>query len=226
VIRLHSPSLFVSEMEVVPLIFRNRVTPAVTSNLPVCSVDAVKPRRLSPISRPRVPVGARSTDHCQEDALSSPLPENVPPSARPAPQRQRLFVAEITCLLCGRQVGTARAERWPPAGSVLFRSVDSSIEGQVATISRLRCPVCGGNTTVDELTEHTVRVESPTEWQDESKRRGRPPKWLVELRKANEPDSAEESDVPPDPDTTCLIAAHWQRAGERTSSRVSSSSST
>ena len=30
------------------------------------------------------------------------------------PIRQRLFLAEIICLMCGREAGTAAAEHWPP----------------------------------------------------------------------------------------------------------------
>src|SRR5256885_6943323 len=42
--------------------------------------------------------------------------------------------------------------------------------------------------SVDELTVRTVRLEAPIDWQADSPRRGRPPKWLVRLRKAGGPD--------------------------------------
>src|SRR5437879_3099111 len=46
----------------------------------------------------------------------------VPP---PAAVRRRLFVAEIVCLLCGRETGTAAAEHWPPNGPILFQPPDA-----------------------------------------------------------------------------------------------------
>src|SRR6202030_4609971 len=81
----------------------------------------------------------------RRNALPLSLPEDVHSSPTPAPARQRLFVAEIACLLCGRPVGTAMAESWPPCGPVVFRPADSTTERQLPAVSRLRCPMCGGN---------------------------------------------------------------------------------
>jgi hypothetical protein len=125
-----------------------------------------------------------------EDALLSSQPVNVPSSPAPVPPCQRMFVAEIACLLCARPVGTARANRWPPTGLVLFQPASSSTASPLATIWRLRCPVCGGNTAVNELTVRTVRLEAPIDWQADRPRLGRPPKWLVRLRQAGGPDAA------------------------------------
>jgi len=122
--------------------------------------------------------------------LPSPQPVNDSSSPAPKPERQRQFVAEITCLPCGRPVGTARADRWPPTGPVLFQPAGSSTARRVPTIWRLRCPACGGNTAVDEITVRTVRIEGPTDWKADSPRRGRPPKWLAVLRQAGGPDAA------------------------------------
>ena len=121
------------------------------------------------------------------------LPEDVHSSPTPAPARQRLFVAEIACLLCGRPVGTAMAESWPPCGPVAFRPADSTTERQLPTVSHLRCPLCGGNAIVDELDVRTLRLEATIDWRAERPRRGRPPKWLAQQRQADESDTAGES---------------------------------
>jgi hypothetical protein len=134
----------------------------------------------------------------QESDLSSTQPVNEFPHSASAPQRQTLYVAEIACLLCARPVGTATSASWPPSGPVLFRSADSLVDCQVPAIWRMRCPVCGGNTAVDELATRTVRTEGPTDWQADPPRRGRPPKWLVQLREAGEPGTFQQSGSPPD----------------------------
>jgi hypothetical protein len=54
----------------------------------------------------------------------------------------------------------------------------------------MRCPTCCGNTEVTELTLRNVRLEGPTDWQSDRPRRGRPPKWLVALRRAGGSDAA------------------------------------
>jgi hypothetical protein len=139
-------------------------------------------------SRLHVPVG-RLADRL-EDALPSTQPVNVPSSPAPKPERQPLFIADIACLPCGRPVGTVRTDRWPPKGPVLFQPAGSSNAHPLSNIWRLRCPVCGGNTAADEVTVRTVRIEGPTDWKADRPRRGRPPKWLVELRQAGPSDAA------------------------------------
>src|SRR5205823_2328234 len=139
-------------------------------------------------SRLFVPIG-RLADHL-EDALPSIQPVNVPSSPAAKPERQPLFIADIACLPCGRPVGTARSDHWPPKGPVLFQPAGSSNAHPLSNIWRLRCPVCGGNTAADEVTVRRVRIESPTDWKADPPRRGRPPKWLVELRQAGPSDAA------------------------------------
>jgi hypothetical protein len=54
---------------------------------------------------------------------------------------------------------------------------------QVSDWRRLRCASCGGNSYPEEV--RTARVYPPVRWDDDDRpRRGRPPKWLVEARKA------------------------------------------
>jgi hypothetical protein len=104
-------------------------------------------------------------------------------SPPPSPRYQRFFVAEITCLLCARPVGTTRSNRWPPIGPILFQPADSNSANLLLAWWRVRCEMCGGNTAATELTTRTVRVEQPIDWRAERPRRGRPPKWLVEQRR-------------------------------------------
>jgi hypothetical protein len=60
-------------------------------------------------------------------------------------------------------------------------------DSQLVVWQRLRCPRCGsGSLFVDELEIVTVRVEAPANMLPEKPRRGRPPRWLVELRARQE----------------------------------------
>jgi hypothetical protein len=95
-----------------------------------------------------------------------------------------VFVAEITCLLCGRETGTAIAECWPPTGPILFQPPDAQKVTVVRAWWRFRCAVCGGNTAVDEISTRMVRLEPAIDWREVRPRRGRPPKWLLEQRRS------------------------------------------
>jgi hypothetical protein len=92
----------------------------------------------------------------------------------PAPVRRRLFVAEIVCLLCGRDTGTALSEQWPPTGPILFQPPDARTPVVVRAWWRVRCAVCGGNTAASEVTTRTVRLEPAIDWREEKPRRGSP----------------------------------------------------
>jgi hypothetical protein len=133
----------------------------------------------------------------QEESMSSRLPQDTPTTTTSsAPRRQRLFVAEITCLLCARPVGTARAESWPPGAQVAFQPAGSTVVRQCPNVWRLRCPICGGTTGVDELVEITLRFEDPTVWLTDRPRQGQPPKSLVQQRREANQRRADESDGP------------------------------
>jgi hypothetical protein len=92
-----------------------------------------------------------------------------------------VFRVELRCLACGRDIGVLETPRWPTCGRCLFKAsvADSAI--CLPDWSRLRCSVCRGNVYADEV--RTIRKYPPVAWDDdESHRRGRPPKWLVALR--------------------------------------------
>lgn len=177
-----------------PPLHRERVGVSIPSTHAGIAVTPVNARRGDAPPHPQARRSPMRSDRPPadylEDALLSSQPVNVPSSPAPVPACQRMFVAEIACLLCARPVGTARANRWPPTGLVLFQPASSSTASPLATIWRLRCPVCGGNTAVNELTVRTVRLEAPIDWQADRPRLGRPPKWLVRLRQASGPDAA------------------------------------
>jgi hypothetical protein len=116
-----------------------------------------------------------------DDLPSTPGDE---PSPLPPPVRRRLFVAEIVCLLCGRETGTAVSEHWPPTGPILFQPPDAETVSLVRAWWRIRCTVCGGNTAAAELTARSIRIEPAIDWRSDRPRRGRPPKSLVEQRPA------------------------------------------
>ena len=99
-----------------------------------------------------------------------------------------VFVADITCILCSREIGTAVAPNWPPVISVLVQLEGSPVLRRVA-LDQLRCPDCGGNSAPSEVTTRLLRHERPIDWQEEQPRRGRPPRWLVAQRTAGGPPS-------------------------------------
>ena len=113
------------------------------------------------------------------------IPESVYRSDEfPAPATT-VFVAEISCIMCSREVGIAVEARWPPVGTVLIQLEGSRVLQRVE-LRHLRCPDCGGNTSPTEVTMRLLRRERPLDWQQEGQpRRGRPPKWLALQRAAH-----------------------------------------
>jgi len=109
--------------------------------------------------------------------VNSPTPTPRPPS----PVR---FMAELTCLLCGRGQGCLEAGMWPPRGTALLRRPGAEQPIPVTERQRLCCGSCGGAVIVAEVAALAVRPEAPPEWEAEPPRRGRPPKWLVARRDA------------------------------------------
>jgi hypothetical protein len=100
---------------------------------------------------------------------------------------QRVLTAALQCYLCGQTCGVLEA----PAGAGLppiaqFTPADGSASRQVSW-QRLRCARCGsGSLMVEELEVVTRRIEAPLDLLLEKPRRGRPPRWLVELRARRE----------------------------------------
>jgi len=110
--------------------------------------------------------------------------EHSSASEQPAPPTQhRVLTAVLQCYLCGQTCGVLEA----PAGTGLptvahFTPVNGSASRQVAW-QRLRCPrCCSASLLVEELEVVTQRIEGPLDLLPDKPRRGRPPRWLAELR--------------------------------------------
>jgi hypothetical protein len=99
------------------------------------------------------------------------------------PKRERVLTATLNCYLCGHTCGNLESPATtalPPI--VLFTPAQGSGSCQVVW-QRLRCPRCGGGSLfIDELEVVTRREEPRLDPLQEKPRRGRPPRWLVELR--------------------------------------------
>ena len=102
-------------------------------------------------------------------------------------RRRRVLTATLRCYLCGQTCGVLEAPTgagFPPVAR--FTPVDGADSQQVVW-QRLRCPRCASRSLmVEELEIVTQRIEVPAELLFEKPRRGRPPRWLVELRARQE----------------------------------------
>ena len=106
--------------------------------------------------------------------------------------------ADLRCLLCARALGVLEARRWPTPDPVLLRPYSGRSAVQVADWRNLRCSTCGGNAYPDEFGGGNaypdefseVRVYPLLSREDGRSRRGRPPRWLVERRRADRAASA------------------------------------
>jgi hypothetical protein len=119
----------------------------------------------------------------QSTDLVSPEASSAAPDPTPSTSKIRVFVADITCILCSRTVGTAVSTFWPPVASVLIQFDGSNVLRRVL-LRRLRCSDCGGNTEAAEVTKKLLRLERPIDWQRDAPVRGRPPKWRIAQRAA------------------------------------------
>jgi DNA-directed RNA polymerase subunit RPC12/RpoP len=75
------------------------------------------------------------------------------------------YLARLACLSCSREVA----------------AVELADERQPVRISpALRCQHCGGQPTLDSIEQHRLEPRLPRQLP----RRGRPPRWLKELRRS------------------------------------------
>jgi hypothetical protein len=93
--------------------------------------------------------------------------------------------AEVKCYHCGHTSGVIRREQGVPRAPAMFQNADGGPAVAVKSLTALRCTRCQGSVFIDEF---DVRYDYPkVEFlDDERPRRGRPPKRLVELRRAQE----------------------------------------
>ena len=92
--------------------------------------------------------------------------------------------ADVKCYHCGHTSGVLRRDQDTPRAATTFQSADGGPAVVVRSLTDLHCSRCGGSVFTDEF---DVRYVYPkVDFLDERPRRGRPPKRLVELRRAQE----------------------------------------
>lgn len=96
------------------------------------------------------------------------------------------FTADLTCLLCGRSLGTLDGgSSWPPRGEALLYRPGVEQPRPITGWWRLRCATCGGPLMASEVTSHPVRPAATVDWTTTGIPRGRPPNKLVAERAAD-----------------------------------------
>jgi hypothetical protein len=105
---------------------------------------------------------------------------STPPTSRSSttPRVATRVDIELTCLMCGRDLGMLESEVWPNHGSVVLH-LSRSRSVLITDWRRLRCSCCGGAAMPGEITHRLVRTEAPLDWSSERPRRGRPPKSVA-----------------------------------------------
>ena len=105
------------------------------------------------------------------------------PSQPKITTRSVVMLVELRCYLCANTVGVLETDHWPTFGPALLRTTTETSAARIGDWRRLRCARCGGNVFPDEI--NTANVYPSVSWDEsEQPRRGRPPKWLVEQRRA------------------------------------------
>jgi hypothetical protein len=93
--------------------------------------------------------------------------------------------AEVKCYHCGHLTGVVRRDRGVANAPTTFVSTDGAAPRIVRSLTALRCTRCHGSVYMDDFDVKYVypRIDF---LEEDRPRRGRPPKRLVELRKARE----------------------------------------
>ena len=91
--------------------------------------------------------------------------------------------AEVKCLHCGCTAGLLRQRHGVPGAPATFQDGRGSPLRAIKNLTDLRCARCGGSVYTDE---YELRYIYPKLDDVDRPRRGRPPKWLVEERRARE----------------------------------------
>jgi len=94
--------------------------------------------------------------------------------------------AEVKCLHCGHISGVLRRQQGAAGAPIVFQNVDGGEPVAVKSLTELRCARCQGSVYTDEFDVRYVYPKIDLLEDDERPRRGRPPKRLVELRRARE----------------------------------------
>lgn len=164
-----------------------RVAITRAKRLPLAALLQVAPELLCEHADPATPLEQSDADVMESGPRSTSgsgrsAPKSTP--ARRAPvssSRSRMFVVELVCLWCARQLGTLESAVWPSVLPVrLNRPGFPTVT--IPDWRRLRCETCGGAAVTDEVSELVIRNEPRIDWDSDKPRRGRPPKAEVSAR--------------------------------------------
>jgi hypothetical protein len=93
--------------------------------------------------------------------------------------------AEVRCYHCGHTSGVIQRSQDVLEAPIVFKSADGETTVNIRNLAELRCARCRGSVYIEEF--ETRYVYPKVDFLDEDRpRRGRPPKRLVELRRAQE----------------------------------------
>jgi hypothetical protein len=98
-------------------------------------------------------------------------------------KRRIRVVVELGCLQCGRDIGNFETEIWPSCGPFVLKRKGRPA-ARIADWHVVRCEVCGGNAMPVEVTAKPIPDEVLIDWNADRPRVGRPPKRIVEARRA------------------------------------------
>ncbi len=113
----------------------------------------------------------------------APPPDLALPALCP-PRSFVVFQADVSCYLCGEICGGVESPTPPPFPLLLQFQPVGAATATPTRWARLRCPRCGGGVYLED--PHPVRRWTETiNWALDAPRRGRPPKWLVDMRRQN-----------------------------------------
>ena len=93
--------------------------------------------------------------------------------------------AEVKCFHCGHISGAIQKAQGEAGAPTMFQSSDGGQPIVVKSLTELRCARCHGSVYTDEFEVRQVYPKIDF-LDDDQPRRGRPPKRLVELRRARE----------------------------------------
>lgn len=102
--------------------------------------------------------------------------------------------AEVKCLHCSEIAGVIRQEHGVIRPPTVFHPNSGEPAFSIKSLTELRCPRCDGSVFTDDFEVRYAhpRIELFGDDEDEP-RRGRPPKRLVELRRAREAEETRKS---------------------------------
>ena len=106
--------------------------------------------------------------------------------------RAVLISVDLACLLCGREMGILETSKWPEFGAVVWRRPRLP-DVILLDWRRLRCANCGGAAMPSDISSRRLRSEKPIDWSEDKPRRGRPPKAVVEARRAHARENVNKS---------------------------------